>query len=222
MAGIPATSEGSSRGGTSVVLFVFAIVAFLLTIAVDAAYLRYLSAGPAQRLDSADEFDSAPLADLIQPSPQLSPSEVVEIQLAGLADPNPSRGIQQCFEFASPSNRQSTGPLTRFAAMLRRPPYAVLMRRQMLLVGESFVESKTASVVVTLLDESEGLHVFQFLLAKQHGGDLENCWMTDAVFPLEQVPKGSADRPDSAGYQPPESTDEFVGASSEFSESTRG
>ena len=47
------------------------------------------------------------------PSPELSPTDVVEIVLGSMANndsPKPDAGLQQAFEFASPSNKRSTGP----------------------------------------------------------------------------------------------------------------
>jgi hypothetical protein len=188
MPGPPTITDDSSRGGVGVVLFVFVAIGFLLTIAAQAG-LQSLT-GPKASMASkpGDPFDVTPVANLVQPAPKFAPDDVVKLQLAGLANPDVSAGIQQCFAFASPGNREMTGPLSRFAMMVRRPPYAVLMHHRIALVGEPTIKGESAAVVVTVLDDLDQVHVFQFLLSKQHGDKVENCWMTDAVYPLEQVP----------------------------------
>lgn len=187
MPGISNTAEDSSRGGLGVVVFVFFIVSFALSV------------GAQILLDRLGERDSKQTAseevviakDLVQPSSDFPPEKVVALQMEGLADTANSAGIQQCFVFASPSNKQMTGPLTRFAAMLHQSPYNALLDHEVILIGKPVVKGESANVVVTVLDNRDEIHVFQFLLSKQHGKDVENCWMTDAVFPLQPIPANS-------------------------------
>ena len=57
-----------------------------------------------------------------QPDPSLSPQDVVSIQLEALRNndtPYDNRGIEVTFNFASPANKRITGPIERFAAMVR-------------------------------------------------------------------------------------------------------
>ena len=56
-------------------------------------------------------------AELLQPSPNLTPEEVILIQLKALKDnnqPYQNAGIEQTWEFAHPLNRNFTGPLDKF------------------------------------------------------------------------------------------------------------
>jgi len=59
-----------------------------------------------------------------QPSPWLTPVQVVNGQLSAL-----QRGdVQTCFSFASPNNKRTTGPWQRFEMMVRQTPaYAPLV-----------------------------------------------------------------------------------------------
>ena len=59
-----------------------------------------------------------------QPSPSLTPVQVVNGQLSAL-----QRGdVQTCFSFASPNNKRATGPWQRFEMMVRQTPaYAPLV-----------------------------------------------------------------------------------------------
>jgi hypothetical protein len=184
MPGISTTAEDSRRGGLGVIAFVFFILSFALSIGVQVLLARLSDGGsiqpPSEKIVVAKE--------LVKPSSDFPPEKVVALQMEGLAANASSTGIQQCFVFASPSNKQITGPLTRFAAMLHRPPYNALLDHEVLLIGKPVVQDESASVVVTVLDNHNRIHLFQFMLSKQHGKDVENCWMTDAVFPLQQVP----------------------------------
>ena len=69
-------------------------------------------------------------ADLIKPSSNIEPYQVVEIQLKSLQknnSPTIDNGIEQTWEFAHPSNRKSTGPLDRFKNMLKGKSYKILL-----------------------------------------------------------------------------------------------
>ena len=66
-------------------------------------------------------------ADLIPPDPALFPAEVVEIQLSALQanDMATDAGIAQIWALAHPSNKRVTGPLARFAQMIKGPQYRI-------------------------------------------------------------------------------------------------
>ena len=66
---------------------------------------------------------------LAVPSTDLTPIEVVRIQIAALQrndDPYIDAGISLAFSFASPSNRRNTGPVNRFAHMIKES-YGVML-----------------------------------------------------------------------------------------------
>ena len=61
------------------------------------------------------------------PHPSLSARDVLTIQIESLrGDGNSGEGVATCFAFASPANRQQTGPVGRFGAMLRQS-YGVML-----------------------------------------------------------------------------------------------
>ena len=69
-----------------------------------------------------------PLSESLVPAPELSPGDVVRIQLEALRhNDDRNRGIDVAFRFASPANRASTGPLSRFIGMIRNGPYALML-----------------------------------------------------------------------------------------------
>ena len=122
-------------------------------------------------------------AALVQPSPDLAPDEVVRLQLRSLGNnTSDNRGILQCFCFASPANRRVTGPLARFIAMVRSPPFDTMARQSAALVGRPVIEEPYARVLATFLDELQQVHVFRFELSKQVVEPYVDCWMTDSVI----------------------------------------
>ena len=69
----------------------------------------------------------------VLPDPALSPAEVIAIQLSALQAndrPQPDAGIAQTFAFAHPDNRRVTGPLPRFAQMIKGPRYELLLNHR--------------------------------------------------------------------------------------------
>lgn len=139
------------------------------------------SLGP--RWPAAADLSRYDLRAIELPRPELSAEDVVRIQLAGLRDARPDGlGILQCFVFASPGNRQVTGPLERFGQMVRQAPYDSLARTQAVLIGRSHIDRDVARILVTVVDETAQVRAFTFILAKQKSAPMTGCWMTDAVL----------------------------------------
>ena len=74
-------------------------------------------------------FTKITFADnLVQPSPEIDPIDVVEIQLFALQSNDENDfGIKQTWEFAHPRNKMPTGPLPRFTNMIKTPAYSILL-----------------------------------------------------------------------------------------------
>ncbi|NIR89362.1 MAG: DUF4864 domain-containing protein [Gammaproteobacteria bacterium] len=114
------------------------------------------------------------------PSPRLAPDEVVRIQLEALrANDERDRGIAIAFRFASPRNRASTGPLPRFARMIRQG-YGLMLEWVHAEYGPLRVEGAHAVQPVILIGR-EAVVRYVFYLTRQKGGACTACWMTDAV-----------------------------------------
>ena len=122
------------------------------------------------------------------PSPELSPEAVVRIQAEALQrndEPAPDAGIATAFRFASPSNRRATGPLPRFARMIRGG-YPAMLGFERAEYEPARVVGDRAVQTVTLV-QSDGRRVtYAFALSRQSGGAYAGCWMTDGVS--EQPP----------------------------------
>lgn len=204
MSGQPAPSDVATRGGLGVIAVVFFTLALLLTIGVQLLITRLGQSSP-----TSEPVVETFAKDLIQPQPDFAPEKVVALQLAGLAETGDGAGIEQCFVFASPDNKQMTGPLSRFAAMVRRPPYDALIHRQLVLIGKPVIADGVAMVMVTVLDSHDRILVFQFVLSKQQLSEqqsktVENCWMTDAVYPLKPLSPPSPIEPPTVWQRPME------------------
>jgi len=122
------------------------------------------------------------------PRPELTATEVVEVQLRALQenDPMTDDGLAKTFEFASPGNRAATGPIRRFASMIRNG-YPILLNSSSFSVLSALRvgEGRYAVRVRVVAGDSFGLggeeEVFFWQLSKT-----ESCWMTDAVMPEAQ------------------------------------
>jgi hypothetical protein len=125
----------------------------------------------------------------LQPSPSLTPQEVVQVQIDALRrndSPNPDAGIARSFRFASPSNRLVTGPLAHFIAIVRSPAYSPLLNSISATVTDSQVEGDQAKVLAQVVSGSGHEVYYLFLLSKQQAGECQGCWMTEAVVRLER------------------------------------
>jgi hypothetical protein len=131
-------------------------------------------------------------ADLQTPDPALSPAEVVAIQLNALQAnaAETDAGIAQTWAFAHPDNKRMTGPLPRFAQMLRGPRYRMLLNHrshEVIEVSRTDEEAVFAVTVTTVAGDFLGC---RWTVAKVRDGEHAGAWMTIAVSP--PVPAGQA------------------------------
>ena len=133
-------------------------------------------------LNGGDALDAP---DVTEPSPKLSPEQVIAIQLRALRDNaklENDRGIEITFNFASPSNRQVTGPLPHFVEMVKNPLYVIMFNFERCERGPLEREGNEVRQRVTLIDEEGKRAIFLFVLSKQKLPPYRDCWMTDSVF----------------------------------------
>ena len=131
------------------------------------------------------------------PSPDLSPKDVVEIVLGGMAnnnnDPTPDAGIQLAFQFASPSNKRSTGPFWHFKAIVEQPVYAPLINHTSRTLGEpEFAGNHTSSIPLMVVGANGEVAGYLWALSRQIGGDYRDSWMIDSVTRIPLGPKTNA------------------------------
>ena len=139
-------------------------------------------------------FISASKADLVKPSKDILPSDVVKIQLTGLQnndlDYNDS-GIEQTWNFAHPNNKKVTGPLNNFKRMIKGESYQMMidhLSHTIKMLGSS---DKWAQFEVIILDKNKIYHKFNWQVEKYTlDGDLKDCWLTTMVS--NPIPLGSS------------------------------
>ena len=117
-----------------------------------------------------------------RPAPELSPEEVVRIQMDAFRNNDEEdRGIAIAFRFASPSNKQMTGPLPRFRMMMRNPLYRPMLNAEEIEIGVVDVRERVARVEVYTVSSEGERSLYAFFLGKQRGGEFADSWMTEAV-----------------------------------------
>ncbi len=131
-------------------------------------------------------FPLLSLANDLYPDPGLQPTEVVKYQLDALKQNRDGEGIEATFRFASPANKSQTGPLSRFSKLFDNPQYSPMLNHFSADVEILKSNDGKASVGASLVDKNGDVYWYQFDLSRQNLHNCEGCWMTDAVFRIEQ------------------------------------
>lgn len=119
------------------------------------------------------------------PEPGLGPDAVVGIVLRALQhndDPVIDHGIAVTFAFTSPENRDVTGPIDRFRALVKSSAYRPMIDHARADRGPVQIVAEHAREQVAIT----GIHgervVYLFLLSRQETGAYKGCWMADGVL----------------------------------------
>ena len=124
-------------------------------------------------------------AEIIKPNSEIEPNQVVKIQLDGLMkndEPNLNNGIKQTWEFAHPSNKKYTGPLSKFITLLKGQNYKMLINHLDNEIIEIFKTSNKYGFEVTILSNDKNYYQFQWVVEKYYEeGPLKDCWLTISV-----------------------------------------
>ena len=137
---------------------------------------------------------AARAADMVYPSPDIAPAEVIAIQLKGLQynnTPKTDAGIRQTWAFAHPRNRAVTGPLHSFSIMLKGPVYGKMLDH----LSHQIVPKKSGDAwqqfdVFMEVSDGQVMH-FSWIVEKVDEGRYKGCWMTVAVSPPLLTGQGS-------------------------------
>ena len=130
-------------------------------------------------------FSKISFSEILKPNPILLPEEVISIQLIALQNnniPYKNAGIEQTWEFAHPSNRIFTGPLTKFISMMNAPSYSMILNHlnhNIIFINKNEFQS---FYFVELIDNKGVKFGFQWIVEKVlEKGKYEKCWMTTNV-----------------------------------------
>ena len=124
-------------------------------------------------------------ADLVKPNNGIKPYQVIKIQLTGLMNndiPNKNSGIEQTWEFAHPSNKKYTGPLSKFVNLLKSESYNKLLNHLESEIIEVFKANDKYGFEVIILANDKNYYKFQWIVEKYYNdGPLKDCWLTTSV-----------------------------------------
>ncbi len=141
-------------------------------------------------------FFSAPAraAEMVYPNPDIAPVEVIAIQLNGLQyndSPEIDAGIRQTWAFAHPRNRAATGPLQRFATMLKGPGYDMMLHHASHQIVPANSGDGWRQFDVFMESGNGKLLQFAWIVEKVTEGRYKDCWMTVAVSAPRSAGQGS-------------------------------
>jgi hypothetical protein len=124
-------------------------------------------------------------AEILKPSSNINPKEVVKIQLTGLQKNDlkfKDSGIEQTWNFAHPNNKKVTGPLGNFKKMLKSNSYEMMINHLSHTITQLESTDKSAQFEVIILDKSKNYHKFNWQVEKYtKDGELKDCWLTSMV-----------------------------------------
>ena len=124
-------------------------------------------------------------AELIKPTSNIQPKEVVKIQLTGLQknDNNyKDSGIEQTWLFAHPNNKKVTGPLDNFKRMIKGDAYQMMINHLSHTITQLGIDDNWAQFEVVILDKNKIYHKFNWQVEKYTlEGVLKDCWLTTMV-----------------------------------------
>ena len=137
---------------------------------------------------------SSSTAEILKPSSNIKPSEVVKIQLNGLQKNDldfKDSGIEQTWNFAHPNNKKVTGPLPNFKRMIKGDTYQMMLDHLSHTITELGSSDNWAQFEVIILDKDKIYHKFNWQVEKYLlDGSLKDCWLTTMVS--NPIPLGSS------------------------------
>jgi len=137
---------------------------------------------------------SSSTAEILKPSSNIKPSEVVKIQLNGLQKNDldfKDSGIEQTWNFAHPNNTKVTGPLPNFKRMIKGDTYQMMLDHLSHTITELGSSDNWAQFEVIILDKDKIYHKFNWQVEKYLlEGSLKDCWLTTMVS--NPIPLGSS------------------------------
>ena len=133
-------------------------------------------------------------AELLKPSSDINPAEVVKIQLIGLQKNDldfKDSGIVQTWNFAHPNNKKVTGPLDNFKRMIKGESYQMMVDHLSHTITQLGSSDIWAQFEVIILDKNKIYYKFNWQVEKYTmDGDLKDCWLT--IMVSNPIPLGSS------------------------------
>ena len=124
--------------------------------------------------------------ELVEPDQSLRPEQVVAIQLEALQhndSPHVDAGIEQTWMLAHPDNKRYTGPLPRFAGMLKSSSFRAMLNHHAHTIEVAERSDTRVTFLIMIQAPSSDAIGYEWTVEKVAEGDLSGCWMTTAVSP---------------------------------------
>lgn len=119
------------------------------------------------------------------PAIGMKPRVVVETVVEALRNNDTQdTGIATVYCFASPGNKQMTGPFERFASMIKRG-YGDMLNHSDSEFEQMEVKGEVAMQPVWLTTSDGTVVGYVFRLGKQSSGKFAGMWMTEAVYRMD-------------------------------------
>ena len=128
--------------------------------------------------------------NLNKPNKNLTPAQVVKIQMEALQHndaPHRDAGIETTFAFASPENKQATGPLEHFITIVKAPAYLPMLNCKSITYDAITVDGDEAKQRVHIVAADGTAITYMFMLSRQTDGPYTGCWMNDGCVREEAV-----------------------------------
>lgn len=138
----------------------------------------------------------------LRPTCERPPGLVVAIQVGALRNdpPDSDEGINTTWQFATPQTRQTIGSLERFVDVIERG-YEPLLTAETVTYGPLTGEDGFVSTRVTVRNGSRST-TYRWVLERQSVGPRAGCWLTAAVFEVENPARTPDDGPRTSGPSP--------------------
>ena len=129
-------------------------------------------------------------AEPLGPDPALPPEEVVRIQLEALQSndiPTPDAGIRQVWMLAHPNNKRITGPLPRFARMIKGASFRPLIGHAAHDIEPLTTTEAQVAFKVTIETSDGDVLEYLWAVGRVDSGPADGAWLTTSVSPPRQA-----------------------------------
>ncbi len=156
------------------------------------------------------EHKGIDLTQYSSPSPELSPANVVDIQLNALKHNNAEdSGIAVAFKFASNAIKKTPAAFSSFAAVIKSSQYESLMHFSSFRKMPLRYHYKAAIQLVEVEEPGGERSVYMFVLKRSNEDPTKGCWLLESLrkvdeepnYPLVQKREAESERPDFANKQ---------------------
>ena len=127
-------------------------------------------------------------AELIKPSKNLDPYDVVKIQLEALKDNGENdEGIRQTWLLTHQDNKKVTGTYERFRVMINGQQYKYLINHSSHKIKLITNSPNTFIYRIEILSKNKKLFIYEWHVQKGTNKNCKDCWFTSAVsLPTDQ------------------------------------